>query len=75
MRWISDIARRAVIGFVWCYRCTLGPLLGGQCRFHPTCSQYMIDAVNKHGAVRGSWRGVKRICRCHPFSKGGIDPA
>ena len=67
--------KRIVILFVHAYRVTLGPLLGGQCRFHPTCSQYMIDAVNKEGALRGGWRGVKRICRCHPLSRGGIDPA
>lgn len=67
--------KKLILFFVWVYRVTLGPLMGGQCRFHPSCSQYMIDAVNKHGAVRGGWRGAKRICRCHPFSQGGIDPA
>lgn len=67
--------RRLIIGLVWLYRGTLGPLLGGQCRYQPTCSQYMIDAVSKYGAVRGSWRGVRRICRCHPWSAGGYDPA
>ena len=64
-----------IIAIVWAYRVTLGPLLGGQCRFEPTCSEYMLEAVEKHGAVRGGWRGVKRICRCHPFSgKSGYDP-
>lgn len=67
--------KQIVILIVHAYRLTLGPLLGGQCRFHPTCSQYMIDAVNKHGAFRGGWRGVKRVCRCHPLTRGGIDPA
>ena len=68
--------RKAVIAMVWVYRATLGPFLGGHCRFEPTCSQYMIDAVNKHGAARGGWRGVKRICRCHPWSgRSGHDPA
>ena len=67
--------RRLIIGLVWLYRGTLGPLLGGQCRYQPTCSQYMIDAVSKYGAVRGGWRGIRRICRCHPWSEGGYDPA
>ena len=67
--------KQIVILIVYAYRVTLGPLLGGQCRFQPTCSQYMIDAVNKHGAFRGGWRGVKRVCRCHPLTRGGIDPA
>jgi putative membrane protein insertion efficiency factor len=65
-----------IIAMVWLYRLTLGPVMAGQCRFEPTCSQYMLDAVEKHGAIRGSWRGVRRVCRCHPFSgKSGFDPA
>jgi len=56
------------------YQATLGAILGGHCRFHPTCSQYFIEAVEKYGAVRGAWRAVLRICRCHPWSKGGHDP-
>ncbi len=67
--------RSLIIAAVWAYRATLAPLLGGHCRFTPSCSQYMIDAVNKHGALRGGWHGVKRICRCHPFTRGGHDPA
>lgn len=66
---------RVIILFVLLYRASLGRLLGGHCRFEPSCSQYMIDAVRKHGPIRGGWRGTKRICRCHPFSRGGYDPA
>jgi putative membrane protein insertion efficiency factor len=44
------------------------------CRFHPTCSQYMIEAIEKHGALHGVWRGVRRLLRCHPFHPGGYDP-
>lgn len=44
------------------------------CRFHPTCSEYCLEAVQRHGAVRGLWLGLKRILRCHPFCEGGIDP-
>lgn len=57
------------------YRVSLGRLLGGQCRFHPTCSQYALDAIQKYGAAQGGWRATKRICRCHPWSSGGWDPA
>ena len=56
------------------YQLTLSPLIGRHCRFHPTCSAYFILAVQKYGAIRGSWSGVKRICRCHPFHPGGYDP-
>lgn len=64
-----------LVQLVLLYRVTLGRLTGGQCRFIPSCSQYAIDAVNKHGPWRGSWLAVKRICRCHPLSSGGYDPA
>ncbi len=49
--------------------------MGGHCRFQPTCSQYAIDAINKYGALAGSWRTLKRICRCHPWGGSGYDPA
>jgi putative membrane protein insertion efficiency factor len=64
-----------LVNLVLLYRVTLGKLVGGQCRFQPSCSQYAIDAVNKHGAIRGAWMAIKRIIRCHPFSSGGYDPA
>ena len=66
---------RVLIFLVYVYRSTLGPFLGGACRFEPSCSQYMIDAIRKYGAGRGAWRGVKRVCRCHPFGGHGCDPA
>jgi hypothetical protein len=47
---------------------------GGFCRFTPTCSQYTYEAVDKYGVIKGSWLGIKRICRCNPWSKGGYDP-
>lgn len=64
-----------LISMVYAYRYTLGPFLGGHCRFHPSCSQYMLDAIHKHGPLRGAWRGIKRVCRCHPFGGSGYDPA
>ena len=63
-----------LIGLVRVYQWTLRPLFGNRCRFRPTCSNYFIQAVQKYGAVRGSWRGVARICRCHPWHPGGYDP-
>jgi putative membrane protein insertion efficiency factor len=68
--------KQVVILFVRAYRFFLSPLLAfNQCRFVPSCSQYMIEAVDKHGAARGMWLGLKRIGRCHPYSKSsGYDP-
>jgi putative membrane protein insertion efficiency factor len=56
------------------YQITLSPFLGGQCRYHPTCSVYAIDALREYGAIRGSIMAAKRIGRCNPFAKGGYDP-
>jgi len=75
-RWLYSAARLpafAVIGLVRVYQYTLSPLIGRQCRFHPTCSNYMIAAVEKHGALRGAWRGMRRVARCHPWHPGGVD--
>lgn len=63
-----------LIGAVRLYQIFLSPILGRQCRYTPTCSQYFILAVKKYGAWRGAWRGMLRICRCHPFHAGGYDP-
>jgi len=56
------------------YQLTLSPMLGPRCRFYPSCSQYGMEAIEKHGALRGSWLTMKRIGRCHPFHEGGFDP-
>jgi hypothetical protein len=56
------------------YQLLLGPLMGGACRFEPSCSAYAIDAIETHGLFRGGWLGLKRIGRCHPFSRSGFDP-
>jgi uncharacterized protein len=71
----TSLASRALIGLVLLYRVTLGPVLGGHCRYHPTCSQYAIDAIHKHGPWRGTWRALKRLFRCHPLGGKGYDPA
>ena len=78
MRGVLSLANRVLaavlIAAVRVYQYTLSPIVGRQCRFTPTCSNYFIGAVRKHGAVRGAWRGLWRICRCHPFHPGGYDP-
>jgi len=56
------------------YKLYLSPLLRSACRFHPTCSEYMMQAVERHGVWRGVWMGIKRLAKCHPFHPGGFDP-
>ena len=56
------------------YQIFLSPLLGSNCRFTPTCSQYAIEAIRKYGALKGGWMSIKRICKCHPWHPGGYDP-
>jgi putative membrane protein insertion efficiency factor len=56
------------------YKRWISPMLPSACRFHPTCSEYTMDAVQKHGALRGIWMGIRRLLRCHPFHEGGFDP-
>jgi putative membrane protein insertion efficiency factor len=66
--------RSLVILLIDAYRCLLSPLLGSNCRFHPSCSAYARAAVLRHGARRGAWLGLRRIARCHPWHPGGYDP-
>jgi putative membrane protein insertion efficiency factor len=56
------------------YQWVLSPLLGNHCRFHPSCSQYAIEAIERHGATAGVWLASKRVLRCHPWHPGGVDP-
>ena len=73
-RFLYQIPALILIGGVRIYQKTLRYILGGQCRFHPSCSEYFILAVQKYGAVKGAAKGIMRICRCHPFHPGGYDP-
>lgn len=66
--------KSALIGLVRVYQAVLSPYLPSACRYTPTCSQYAIEAIRKHGAVRGGWLGLKRISRCHPWGGHGYDP-
>jgi uncharacterized protein len=71
---IGRIPAALLIGAARVYQWTLSPIIGRQCRFEPTCSNYFIQSVEKYGAIRGAWRGIRRIARCHPFHPGGYDP-
>lgn len=64
----------AVILLIKGYQRSLALILGGQCRFYPSCSAYGIEAIETHGVLRGIWLGIRRVVRCHPFHPGGVDP-
>jgi uncharacterized protein len=66
--------QRLIVALLTAYKRFLSPFLPAACRFAPTCSEYMTEAVEKYGAVRGIWLGLKRLGRCHPFHAGGFDP-
>ena len=63
-----------LIWLIKMYQILLSPFFGQQCRFSPTCSQYALDAINKHGALRGAYYAIRRLLRCHPWHPGGFDP-
>lgn len=63
-----------LLGLIRAYRLVLSPWWGTQCRFTPTCSQYALEAIERHGALHGSWLAARRISRCHPWHAGGFDP-
>ena len=69
-----NLYERCVMGALRAYKLTLSPLIGRQCRFLPTCSEYAADALIGHGPLRGSWLAAKRVCRCHPWGGSGYDP-
>jgi len=66
--------RRLVRGAIRFYQLAFSPLVGPACRFHPSCSQYALEAVSRFGVLRGGWLSVRRLARCHPFHPGGYDP-
>ena len=69
----NEVMKKALLIAVRMYQVWLGPLLGGACRFYPSCSHYAVEAIERHGAGRGLVLAVRRVLRCHPFSAGGID--
>ena len=69
-----SVAARALGAAIGFYRTAISPLRPPSCRYRPTCSEYALDAVRAHGAVRGGWLAARRLLRCHPFHAGGFDP-
>ena len=63
-----------LIAAVRVYQYALRPMLGANCRFYPSCSEYAREAIERHGALNGSWLATRRLCRCHPYHPGGFDP-
>jgi putative membrane protein insertion efficiency factor len=71
---LRTVPRRLLAGLIRGYQTVLSPLLPPSCRFHPSCSQYALEAVTRHGALKGGWLAARRLARCHPFHPGGYDP-
>ena len=70
----ATLPRQLLAGLIRVYQRLISPLLPPSCRFYPSCSQYALEAVTRHGALRGSWLAARRLVRCHPFHPGGFDP-
>lgn len=66
--------KKILLAFVRFYQVAISPMLPPRCRYTPTCSQYAVEALQKHGATKGSLLALRRICRCHPFGGSGYDP-
>jgi putative membrane protein insertion efficiency factor len=71
---MRDFLSRILIACIRVYQYALSPYFGHQCRFTPTCSHYAVEAISRHGPVRGSWLAGKRLSKCHPWHEGGFDP-
>ena len=69
-----SVAQRLISGTIRAYQVALAPVLGPACRFEPSCSRYAAEAIERHGALRGSWLAMRRLGRCHPFGGCGLDP-
>ena len=68
------MAKRIALSLLHLYKLTLSPFFAGSCRYMPGCADYMREAIERHGVVRGGWMGTKRVCRCHPLGGHGYDP-
>lgn len=66
--------KKILLSIIKFYQRAISPLTPPTCRFHPTCSQYGFEAIETHGALKGSWLAIRRISKCHPFHEGGYDP-
>ncbi len=74
MNVVNKVLKSVVILPIKLYQLLISPILGSNCKYQPTCSQYMIGSIEKWGIIHGFFLGIKRILRCHPWSKGGYDP-
>ena len=74
MKYVTLLIKKLMILFIRFYQIFISPLFPPTCRFYPTCSTYFIQALEKHGVVKGSYLGMKRILKCHPGNPGGYDP-
>lgn len=70
---VAGLPRRGLVVLLRAYKVVVSPALPPACRFTPTCSQYALEAIERHGALRGSWLALRRLARCHPFNPGGFD--
>nr|WP_297423026.1 membrane protein insertion efficiency factor YidD [uncultured Actinotalea sp.] len=70
---VARTPRALLLGLLWVYRTFVSPLTGPTCRYYPSCSGYAVLAVQRHGALRGSWLAARRLGRCHPWAAGGVD--
>ena len=71
---MKNLAKYVLLAPIIVYRYTISPMLGPTCRFSPSCSEYAVEAINKHGALKGAFLTVKRLGRCHPWGSSGYDP-
>lgn len=69
----ADLPRRGLVMLLRVYKAVISPALPPACRFTPTCSEYALQAIERYGALRGTWLAVRRLARCHPFHPGGVD--
>lgn len=67
------LPRNACIAILSLYRAAISPLYGQVCKYYPSCSRYALEAIQQHGALKGTWLGAKRLARCHPWARGGVD--
>ena len=74
MRQVLRILGLPLIALIRVYQWGISPLLGPKCRYTPTCSQYAVEALKKHGLLKGSWLAIRRVARCHPWGGAGFDP-
>ncbi len=74
MNYVSRLITKLLVGLVWLYKRVISPWTPASCRFTPTCSTYAIEALQKHGPLKGSYLALRRILRCHPWGGSGYDP-